>query len=88
MIMALLKGKLSREQVNMEDILTSDVFGLLKYLPPDVALLPFLRLAETITGKRPLSSVPDGTTAEYEFWPQWKTPSNEGCEPDLMSLVK
>lgn len=31
MLMALLKGKLSHEQMNTEDLVTSNVFGLLKY---------------------------------------------------------
>ena len=42
MIHALLNGKLSADQENMEDILTSNVFGLLRYLPPEHGLLPFL----------------------------------------------
>ncbi len=42
MIPALLHGKLSREQENMEDILTSIVFGVLKHLPPELILLPWL----------------------------------------------
>lgn len=84
MLMALLKGKLSREQENMEDILTSSVFGLLQYLPPEVALLPLLRLARTPEGARPLADLPDGTLAEYEFWPQWDKGGGASCEPDLV----
>ena len=34
MLSALLHGKLSREQENMEDILTSIVFDTLRHLPP------------------------------------------------------
>jgi hypothetical protein len=42
MLSALLLGKSSREQENMQDILTSNVFNILKYLPPERGILPFL----------------------------------------------
>lgn len=84
MLMALLKGKLSREQENMEDILTSNVFGLLKYRPEEVALLPFLRLARTPEDVAPLADLPNGKTAEYEFWPKWSTATGVFCQPDVV----
>ena len=92
MLMALLKGKLSREQENMEDILTSTVFGLLKYeerISQEAALLPFLRRAETLDGDHPLA-VPVGTRTGYggrpgyEFWPGWKEDLCAFCEPDVV----
>lgn len=53
MLVALLHGKLSREQENIEDILTSNVFGVLKYLPPGTVLIPFLSKASTPDEKHP-----------------------------------
>jgi hypothetical protein len=44
-LQAFLKGKLSAEQENLEDLLTSSV-GLLAYVPPERALLPFLTLPQ------------------------------------------
>lgn len=84
MLMAWLSGKLSREQENMEDLLTSTVFGLLKYCSEDLVLLPFLRLARTSEGVNPLADLCASTTAQYEFWPQWQEPSCEFCEPDVV----
>ena len=53
MLDAIIKGKLSREQENMEDLLTSVVFGMIKYLPPHEALFPLLSKAELQTGEKP-----------------------------------
>ena len=88
MLQALLKGKLSREQENMEDILTSNVFGLLKYVPPGEGLLNYLAFAEEKGGNHPLeflNSLNDGSklSIEYEFWPRWEESNCIGCEPDV-----
>lgn len=84
MLMALLKGKLSREQENMEDILTSNVFGLLKYLPPEEGLLPYLAQAETLDEQRPFADLAiPGTKVKYEFWPWHSEAGCVGCEPDV-----
>lgn len=97
MIPALLHGKLSRQQENMEDILMSSVFGTLRYLPPEDGLFPFLRCAR----------MPDGgafdaldfeseAAVEYAFWP-WlheRVPGGHGnercipCEPDLLLKIR
>ena len=52
MFQALIKGKLTRSEENMEDLLTSNVFGIFKYLPPSEALLPFIGEAIDLRGKR------------------------------------
>ena len=83
MLDALLNGKLARELENMEDVLTSNVFGLTKYLPAKEALLPFLRQARDTIGDAPLSDISDDAAAEYEFWPSWHEPGCVFCEPDL-----
>jgi hypothetical protein len=38
MLQALLRGKLSREHEEIEDILTSNVFGLLQYCDPSLVV--------------------------------------------------
>jgi hypothetical protein len=67
MLMVLLRGKLSRDQENMEDILTSNVFGVLQYLPPGAALVPFLHKVSTPEGKCPLADLPP--SADASAWP-------------------
>lgn len=46
MLQAMLHGKLTRQEEEMEDLLTSNVFGLVKYLPPEMVLIPFLSQAK------------------------------------------
>lgn len=88
MIEALLQGKLSREQENMEDLLTSMVFGSFRRMPADQGLLPFLGKSEEITGTCPLiqnSNVLSVAYDQYEFWPSWKEFDNvASCEPDVI----
>ncbi len=89
MLQALLKGKLSREQENMEDILTSNVFGLLKYVPPEEGLLNYLALSEDKDGNQPLKYLRSlnevsQNSISYEFWPWWEEPNCYGCEPDVV----
>jgi hypothetical protein len=90
MLMALLRGKLSREQQNMEDILVSNVFGLLKYLPPEEGLLPFLRNCVDPEG-RPLPGLDQpGISVVLEnrkFWPWHSEPGCLGCEPDVEFML-
>ena len=88
MLDAILNGKLSREQENMEDILTSIVFGMIKYLPPQDALFPFLSKSELPTGEKPLnvlSSVNDAKV-EYLFWHKLKG-RDMSCEPDVLITI-
>jgi hypothetical protein len=84
MIAALIAGKLSPLQENMEDILTSNVFGLMQYLPAPDALLPFLRNAEALDGSHPLAGLSSNTEATYSFWPRIERPGCHPCEPDVM----
>lgn len=85
--MALIHGKLSSDQENMEDILTSNVFGVLKYLPPWDALVPFISKAKSTEGEQPLANLPKDVTAECEFWPWLQEPGCEGCEPDVLIRI-
>ena len=77
----------------MEDILTSNVFGLLKYVRHEEGILNYLSLAEDEDGKRPLDyfsvlrEVPH-TSVEYQFWPWWEEANCYGCEPDVVIKLK
>ncbi len=87
MLQALLKGKLSRDQENMEDLLTSCAFGTMSYLPPGSALLPFLDQALSIDGDRPLGRALSGfqdAVADYQFWPILDEVCGRRCEPDVV----
>ena len=57
---------------NLEDLLTSTVFGLLAYVPESDGLLPFLNQARDCKGRRPLLRLAAETRAEYLFWPRWE----------------
>jgi len=87
-IEALLNGKLSREQENMEDILTSCVFGLLRLIAPSRGLFPYLAHAKTMNGEQPLVDIAERLSdneypVEYNFWPRW-----EHCEPDVVLSIR
>ena len=77
----------------MEDILTSNVFGLLRYIQPKEGILKYLSYAEDKDGNRPLkylsslSEIPQ-ESIEYEFWPWWEESGCIGCEPDLVLSIK
>ena len=75
----------------MEDILTSNVFGLLKYVPPEEGLLNYLALSEDKDGNQPLKYLRSlnevsQNSISYEFWPWWEEPNCYGCEPDVYQL--
>jgi len=87
MIDALLHGKFSRNQENMEDILTSNVFGILKYNSDRRPLLQFLSKATSTNGQPPFSTFPDSAEIHFEFWP-WLNDIAGGCEPDVLLRIK
>jgi len=84
MLQAQLKGKLNREQENLEDILTSNVFGCFKYLVPNEGLMPFLRLAAKPGGSTLKDILKPVGDARYDFWSGLKEAGCEGCEPDVI----
>lgn len=92
MLNALLEGKLSSEQENMEDVLTSSVFGVFQYSAASAALIRFLRKSEPVYGDIP---IPDDTDAcqvrfdDYDFWPFWSGLEGvDNCEPDLVIRIR
>ena len=94
MIPAFLNGKLSREQENMEDILTSIVFGVLQYVPPSKGIFPLLNLVEqSDSTQTPLRGLWDDSSVDYSFWESMKELHTESgidceyCEPDLLLRI-
>lgn len=97
MLPALLRGKLSRDQENMEDVLTSNVFGLLQYVSPAEGLFRWLALAEAVGPDAEAERFPLRFLAEsaevtllserYEFWPFWSQPDCTACEPDVVIRI-
>lgn len=77
MYIAEIKGKLSQQQENQEDILTSNVFSLLKYAPREVFLHTFLnRLGFKVSRE-------EAKKARFHFWPGYE----DRTEPDLVIVV-
>jgi hypothetical protein len=70
MKIAEIHGKLP-EYEGMEDLLTSDVFSTFKYLPLELAFIPFLKHAVNFrTGETIHYSFDDVIKADYLFWPK------------------
>jgi hypothetical protein len=83
------KGGREARAVLLEDILTSDVFGLMAYFPYDLLLKPFL---EKVSFKNPEShfSVPEVEPIDVHFWKSFNWPDSlpnldrESIEPDVV----
>jgi hypothetical protein len=88
MLQAQLKGKLTREEENLEDLLTSNVFGSIKYLPPEEGLLPILASSINIVGNAPAFALQPISNVKYEFWQGIKEPKCKGCEPDVLITLQ
>jgi hypothetical protein len=67
----------------MEDLLTSDVFGCLRYLPPQTGLLPFLLTARSVQG-REFKLIPGISKVHSLFWPWLNFKGRSSCEPDVL----
>ena len=63
MYLAELHGKLSRENENKEDILTSNVFSFFKYANRKVFLFELMKILELNVSQLDLE------TAQFQFWP-------------------
>lgn len=91
MLMALVRGKLSRGIEGMEDILTSNVFGTLKYQP--IAHLTAL-LGECIEetgsplGLDTFCQEQEFISVQWEFWPWLDYSPGASCEPDLLVTLE
>ena len=87
MTIAEIRGKISEAGTNlserMEDLLTSDTFGCMRYLPAEKALLPFLRTGRSFHGEA--FTVPDRIIrVHYSFWPWLKLLGCTPCQPDVV----
>ncbi len=85
-LQAQLRGKLSRNEEDSEDLLTSNVFGSLKYVPKEAGIVPILSLVKNIDGDPlKLDAVAD---IKYDFWPWIERVKGHGCEPDVLIIAK
>jgi len=87
MTIAEIRGKISEAGTNiserMEDLLTSDIFGCLRYVPAEKVLMPFLHTACSFHGKD--FTVPGKIIrVHYRFWPWLKSSGRVPCEPDVV----
>ena len=87
MTIAEIYGKISGAGSNlserMEDLLTSDIFGCMRYLPVDKALLPFLYTARSFQGKS--FNIQDRILkTHYSFWPWLRSHDCIPCQPDVL----
>jgi hypothetical protein len=87
MLQAQLKGKLTREEQNLEDLLTSNVFGSFKYVSAEDGILPLLLNCQNDKGKPILTEKQIVEQVEYEFWPRLKELKDRECEPDVLITI-
>jgi hypothetical protein len=84
MFAAQLNNKFKRSEEDMEDLLTSNVFGVWQYLPPSLGLKQFLATAQDVNGY-PIPEIGEIFEASLTFWPWYKhTDMMLGGEPDLL----
>jgi len=84
MLAAQLRGKLKRKEEDLEDLLTSNVFGSFKYINHEKGLIPLLHAAEDSNGSNPLRNLTNISEVTYEFWPPLKDGNGNNCEPDVL----
>ncbi len=87
MLAAQLRGKLTRKEEDLEDLLTSNVFGSIRYSPPEKALIPLLAAAEDSNGFNPLRNLPKISAVTYEFWPYLEDGNGNAREPDVLIRI-
>ena len=88
MLQAQLRGKLYRSEEDLEDLLTSNVFGSMKYVPPEEALLPILASSRNGSGEAAVHGLQPESSAEYSFWPWLNEQGCEGSEPDVLITIR
>lgn len=87
MLPALLGGKLSAQQENLEDLLTSTVFGLLQYVSPQFGLLKFISCAVPFRTGSTKRLPQFASEVKYDFWPWLQNDDCYGAEPDVLIRV-
>jgi len=84
MTVAELHGKIPTLE-GREDLLTSDVFSAFRYLPVNLAPIPFLRKAIHAQTAKPIHNLfEDCLAVDYIFWPKTTYYKRE---PDLILLI-
>lgn len=83
MLQAQLHGKLKREEEDLEDLLTSNVFGTMQYIPYDEGILPLLRKAES-ERKNPFLNIGKISKIDYNFWQPLAEQNCNLCIPDVL----
>ena len=84
MFVAQLNNKFKRSEEDMEDLLTSNVFGVWQYLPPSLGLKQFLATAQDVNG-HPIPDIGEIVETSFKFWPWYaRTDTMLGGEPDLL----
>ena len=87
MTVAEIRGKISATGSNlsdrMENLLTSDIFGCMRYLPAQYALIPFLQTARSLHGNT-LTIPGEVLGVHWSFWPWLKLAGRIPCEPDVV----
>lgn len=68
----------------MEDLLTSNVFGSIEYVPLNQGLELILEQTEMENGEHPITRIAPGSPVKYEFWPQVREADCKFCEPDVL----
>ncbi len=64
-------------------LLSSGMFGCLRYLPPEKGIIPFLQTACSLSGNR-LKTVTSVRAVHYVFWPSLHAAIRVACEPDVV----
>jgi hypothetical protein len=88
MLQAQLRGKLTRAEENLEDLLTSNVFGSIKYVPYEDGLLPLLANCQDENGDALTGINQPVLNVHYDFWPRLREVNCEECEPDLLIRIQ
>jgi hypothetical protein len=87
LLQALLKGKLTRKEENLEDLLTSNVFGAIEYVPFEDGLSPLLKHCVNKRDEPLFAETPKVKEVHYQFWPWLNEVKNSECEPDVLITV-
>ncbi len=83
MFAAQMAGKLPASQKNAEDLLTSNVFGLYRYLRPELGLLQFVKTAKRVDGVE-FRGFDQVESIDLQFWPWLQEQGAKGAEPDVL----
>ena len=83
MFVAQIHNKLTRSEEDMEDLLTSNVFGIWRYLSAQLGLAEFLSTAEGLDGSR-LAIPPEAVCTRLRFWPWIHEANAKGAVPDVL----